>query len=117
MHADAADGGTPARSAEELALRADALELLPFVLGWQIPAEWWSEVTEIIEALAAAVRSRDLDALRAALDDLALIDPVRAATRIDHTDPPDDLKYRVNRLIDDLGADADDDDQGRGRRR
>jgi len=118
MHADAADGSTPARSAEELAVRADALELLPFVLAWQIPAAWWGEVDEIIGAMDAAVHSGDLDALRSAVDDLALIDPVRAATRISHTDPPDDLRFRINRLIDDLGDDPDSDDEsGRGKRR
>jgi len=120
MHADAADGSTPARSAEELAARADARELLPYVLGWRMPAAWWDEVEEIIEAMAAAVRSGDIGGLRDAVDDLSLIDPVRSATRIEHADPPENLKYRVNRLIDDLGKDSgdstDDPDPGRGKR-
>jgi hypothetical protein len=85
-------------------LRHDAVSALGDALRWRLSPERWSEVDSVVDRMTSAVRTDDVEELRAAVIDLELAGPVRI-TRIG--DPqarpaPEPVRERVNHLVHDL---------------
>jgi hypothetical protein len=57
--------------------RAQAIEVLRDALGWELSAERWEQVEQIISATSSALAANDARFLRQALTELELYDPVR----------------------------------------
>lgn len=82
-------------------VRADALDVLVDTLQWRLTEPRWVAIRAAVDALAAAVRAGDVEAVRAAVADLELLGPVRA-TPIGHeplVPAPDPVRDEINELV------------------
>jgi hypothetical protein len=87
-------------------LIADLVSVLHEVETWELPQARWEPVRALVEAVDDALRSGDLERVRAAVVDLALAGPVRI-TRIGEVPVapvPPQLRERTNRLVHALQA-------------
>lgn len=87
--------------------RAEALDVLTDLLGWQMAAEGWEIVELLVESMALALAAGDPAKVRAATINLELVGPVRVP-RIGadgKTPPPERVRDRVNRLVHAHGED------------
>src|SRR5215218_4313833 len=91
--------GQPVIMDEEL--RQDALDVLADALEWQLQPARWRFVEEALNALKAARRAGDVEAIRAAIYQLELAGPVRAIGVGDTplVDAPKDVREEINELI------------------
>ncbi|MFI7465118.1 CATRA system-associated protein [Nonomuraea sp. NPDC049646] len=92
----------PALGAEAV---ADALDVLDDLLEWRLASARWERVRDLLDALAAALRSHDPEAAQEAVAELELAGPVRV-TRIGTKPllpPSEDVRDRRNRLVHALG--------------
>jgi len=96
-------GGPPlsGESSEIAAVRADALRAASDALEWRLTGERWLTIQQVVAAMAAALETDDLDALKAATAELELVGPVRIV-RIGTppvVPPPPQVRDRLNRLV------------------
>ena len=85
--------------------RDDAVDVLRYLLEWQLAPQRWERVDAIVGSLADALAQEDGDALREATAELELAGPVRA-TRIGTTSlipAPERTRDRANHLVHTLG--------------
>jgi hypothetical protein len=101
-------GGPPpgGESSEIVAARAQALGAASDALGWRLTGERWETIQQVLAAMAVALETDDLDALKAATAELELVGPVRIV-RIGAppvVPPPPQVRDRLNRLVYTLGG-------------
>lgn len=99
-------GRRPPTAEREARVKADAIDVLRDVLGWELALPRWQEVERIVASIEAALTVADVDAVRDATVDLKLLGPVRI-TRIGATPQlpvPDPVRERTNHLIHSLGG-------------
>ena len=82
-------------------VRTDALDVLTDALQWRLTAARWVAIRTAVDALAAAVRAGDTEAVRTAVADLELLGPVRAVPigREPVVPPPDPVRDEINELV------------------
>jgi hypothetical protein len=81
-------------------LREDALDVLRGALRWRLEPARWAGVEAAVDALAAASRNRDVDAIGTAVHELELAGPVRARGVEDTPiDVPEGVREEINELI------------------
>jgi hypothetical protein len=99
MASDQSQSGLP--DALEAELRGDALAVLQDALEWRLTGPRWAAVAEAVEAVTSALRTGDVEALRAAVYDLELAGPVRATGFGDTpvVDAPEPVREEINELI------------------
>jgi hypothetical protein len=90
-------------------LREDALDVLNDALAWRLVPARWAIVARYVDRLANALQAGDPEAVRAAVAELELAGPVRAA-RVGDTplvEAPEPVREEINELIHTLdGRDA-----------
>jgi hypothetical protein len=90
--------------------RADAADVLPDVLDWELTPRRWQMVERAVGELAETLTSQDREGIRRAVADLELAGPVRAVsartipggTQEEKERAPAQLRERINELIHDL---------------
>lgn len=82
-------------------LREDALDVLRDALVWQLEPARWTAVDAAVDALAAALRAADVEAVRAAVYGLELAGPVRAVVVGDNplVEAPEEVREEINELV------------------
>ncbi|CAM4438738.1 CATRA system-associated protein [Nocardia ninae] len=87
--------------------RDDLLDVLSDLAEWRLPPPRWEHVAQAVDALVEPLMNGDALAVRAAIDEVELMGPVRA-TRIgagDRSSAPSRVMDRVNTLVHTLGGD------------
>lgn len=106
--------GSPGRpplggdSSETVVARAEALGAASDALEWRLTGKRWESVEQVLAAMAAALATNDLEALKAATAELEVAGPVRIV-RIGAppvVPPPPQVRDRLNRLVYSLGGTA-----------
>ena len=85
-------------------LRTDARDVLADALQWRLTAARWTAIGEVVDGLAAAVRSGDVEAARTAVAELELLGPVRATpVGAEPVVPaPERVREEINELVPEL---------------
>jgi hypothetical protein len=85
-------------------LRADARDVLTDALQWRLTAARWTAISGLVDKLAAAVRSGDVEAVRTAVADLELLGPVRATPvgAVPVVPAPERVREEINELVPEL---------------
>lgn len=100
-------------SAAYAAALGEALDALQDASQWQLTDTRWAAIEQILDAMQAALESRDLDALVAATTDLEFAGPLRLIKiGAKPVEPPPPTRDRLNRLVDSLSG-AKPTDRGR----
>ena len=96
---------------------ADASAVLRAAVGWQLREPRWRQVRAAVDGIRAAFAAADVKSAWQAIAQLEQLGPLRVATRLG--DPPkqpapEDVRERVNELIDELVRRAGQDPSGSG---
>ena len=108
MTGDTGDGATVLDE-----LRTDARDVLADALQWRLTAARWTAIGDVVDELAAAVRSGDVEAARTAVTALELLGPVRATPV--GAEPMVPAPERVREEINELVPELDDPEPTSGR--
>jgi hypothetical protein len=82
-------------------LREDAVDVLRDALAWRLPPARWAAVAAAVDALSVAVRTGDMEAVRAAVAELELAGPVRAISfgETPVVEAPAPVREEINALV------------------
>lgn len=84
---------------------AEARAVLRTAIEWRLGESRWQQVQDAVEGIKAALATTDVESLWNAIAQLEQLGPLRVSTRLGDTpkdSAPDDVRERINELIDAL---------------
>lgn len=87
--------------------RQEAVEVLRNCAQWRLSPAWWGRIDTILDGADTALRTRNMNAFTAAIDELALASPFRVSriSKPDSGQPASPARQeRLNRMVYEVGA-------------